>query len=296
MIYNKNIYYRILKSCPICDKEYDQHWKVVNHIRKTKDESHQSFLKLQEEEVVNVYINFGADQNIYDILYKMNNIFCGIAYSNIITKIIDKRFSKDELENFRKKRISKTMSRYPKTQEHNKKVSESVKKAWKDGKFNTKEYKYAYWKGKLKAPSMKGKNNPMYGKPAPHGIGRGKGGIRKDIGHYVRSTWEANICRIAQLLGREYHYEYNRFYISVDGKDYSYSPDLYFPLKDFYYEIKGHAKSSKEWTCNCSSCNKYRKIMPIICNKYRIKILIIGHYEYKRLRRIFKNRIPLWEK
>jgi len=26
--------YKILKECPICYKEYDEHWKVINHIRK----------------------------------------------------------------------------------------------------------------------------------------------------------------------------------------------------------------------------------------------------------------------
>ena len=65
----------------------------------------------------------------------------------------------------------------------------------------------------------------MYGKPSPKGSGFGKGGVRKDIGHYVRSTWEANVCRIFKYMNRDYKFESKRFKIVID-KD-----DIYFQIE-----------------------------------------------------------------
>ena len=288
--------YKFLDKCPICDKEYTEHWKVVNHIRKTYDKSHQEFLNNQELEVLRLYKeNVECRYSIKDKLFEKRNIFAGIDYGKIIV-VVNKYISSDELEDIRKKRISKTLKNIPKTLSHNRKVSNSIKKAWKDGKFNTEEYKKAISVGYKKRRSYKGKNNPMYGKPSPKGAGFGKGGIRKDIGHYVRSTWEANICRVCNLVNRDYLYEPTRFKIIIDGEDCTYCPDLYFSNKDFYYEIKGHAKSSDDWTCSCNSCDKNRKKIAEVKKKYGVKIIIIGHEEYKRFKRRFKKLIFNWEK
>ena len=287
---------RFLKNCPICLKEYNMHWKVVNHIRKTKDKDHQDLLKEQELEVLKCYKN-NTKHNFYlkDMLYKTKNIFSGISYERILG-IVDRYMSSEELEIIRRERISATMKVTPKTAQHNKNVSIAVKKAWKDGKFDTEEYRKAKEIGYKKRRSYKGKNNPMYGKPSPKGAGYGKGGVRKDIGHYVRSTWEANLCRVCNLVDREYLYEPKRFDIIVDGVDCTYCPDLYFSIKDFYYEIKGHAKSSSDWSCTCKTCIKNRKKIEAVKKQYGIKIIIIGHAEYKKFIRRFKGRIKNWEK
>lgn len=42
-------------------------------------------------------------------------------------------------------------------------------------------------------------------KPTRHTWGRG--GFREDLGHYVRSTWEANYARVLLFLDHEYEYE-----------------------------------------------------------------------------------------
>ena len=287
---------RFLKECPICGKEYDMHWKVVSHIRKTKDQDHQELLREQELEVLKCYKN-NTKHNFYlkDMLYKSKNIFSGISYERILG-IVDRYISSEELEKIRKERISVTLKGVPKTVEHNKNVSKAVKKAWDDGKFDTKEYKKAKEIGYKNRRSYKGKNNPMYGKPSPKGAGFGKGGIRKDIGHYVRSTWEANLCRVCNLVDRKYLYEPTRFDIIVDGVDCTYCPDLYFSIKNFYYEIKGHAKSSAKWICPCKTCQKNRKKIEEVRKKYGVKIIIIGHEEYKKFKRRFKKLIPNWEK
>ncbi|MBI3627468.1 MAG: DNA polymerase III subunit alpha [Candidatus Sungbacteria bacterium] len=82
----------------------------------------------------------------------------------------------------------------------------------------------------------RGQNNPMYGKPSPHR----KGGYRADLGHYVRSNWEADFARILNLRKVEYAYEPQRFELKRrDGSICSYTPDFYTPHDGTFYEIKG---------------------------------------------------------
>ncbi len=285
--------HQFLTHCPICLKDYDQHWKVVNHIRKSKEDKHQSFLRIQEEQYIAVY-DSSDRKKFYDELAKKKNIFAGTSFAHS-SKILRNKYSAKELEKTRKHRISKTMRNVPKSKEHNENVSKSVKEAWARGLFDTKEVKAARKKGYANRVSFAGKNNPMYGKPCPKRAGKGKGGYREDIGHYVRSRWEANVCRICNYVGREYKYEPIRFSVDIDGVDYTYCPDLYFPNKNSYYEIKGHARSSANWICECKSCVKNKKLLDAVREKYKIKLLVIGRDEYNRLKRRFVNRIEKWE-
>lgn len=187
------------------------------------------------------------------------------------------------------------MKKIPKSKDHNEKVSKAVKKAWDDGKFDTEEYKKAYQKGINHRPSMSGKNNPMYGKPSPKGSGRGRGGIREDIGHYVRSSWEANICRASNLIQRKYIFEHKSFKIEINGLDYNYTPDFYFPDKNIYYEVKGHAISRNDWNCSCKNCQKGKEAINQLKKTYGVKIYLIGKQEYDMIRNRFEERIANWE-
>ncbi len=286
-------YRDLFSECPICNKPYDEYWKIVNHIRKTKDKSHQSFLEQQELQFIDIYIS-SPRQELHDNLAVHKNIFAGTSFAHT-SKILRKKYTGAELENLRKQRISTTLSNVPKTAEHNKKVSDAIKQAWADGKFDTDEVKEARRKGYARR-DFSGKNNPMYGRPSPRGAGRGKGGVRQDLGHYVRSRWEANVCRICILCQREYEYEKDRFAVTVNGTDYTYCPDLYFPKNNLYYEIKGHARSSSEWHCECKTCIKNKLIMPIVIKQYGLRLILVGKYEYMRMKRLFMARIPNWEK
>lgn len=87
---------------------------------------------------------------------------------------------------------------------------------------------------------MSGVNNPMYGKPAPEGTGRGKGSYCKK-GHWVRSSWERAVADWLFDNGIGYEYEPERF---VFNKRYSYLPDFYISSFDLYIEVKGWMKSS----------------------------------------------------
>jgi len=84
--------------------------------------------------------------------------------------------------------------------------------------------------------------HPMYGRPAPHGSGVGKGSY-SDKGHWVRSTWERQFADTLFAHKIVYEYEPERF--DLDG--IVYWPDFYIPGIDTYVEIKGYMDNrSKE--------------------------------------------------
>lgn len=288
--------YVFSKDCPVCGQFYDCHWKIISHIRKSNDNNHINYLREKETEVIDSYIKNPNDRRcINKILYNLGNIFAGISYERLIP-IVHKRLTTEQIGVLRKERISRRMSEIPKTKQHNKNVSLGVKKAWISGKFDTPEVVAAREKGYENRPDMNGENNPMYGKSSPKGSGRGKGGIRSDIGHYVRSTWEANFCRICLHLNRQYLYEPCRFEIEVLGNKYTYCPDFYLPEINTYYELKGHAKSKSNWPCQCKTCLKNKIILPEVIKSHEIKLKIVGSKEYKKLKKRFKSIITGWEK
>lgn len=67
-----------------------------------------------------------------------------------------------------------------------------------------------------------------------------KGGYRKDLGIYVRSKMEANICRYYKLTEIEYIYEPKEFeFKTVKRGNRYYKPDFYLPIIDLWVECKG---------------------------------------------------------
>lgn len=85
-----------------------------------------------------------------------------------------------------------------------------------------------------------GKNNAMYGRPPTATKTYTKAGMREDLGHYVRSSWEADLARVFKYLGLSYQYEPHTFELTApDGHTLTYTPDFYVPSEDKYYEVKG---------------------------------------------------------
>ncbi|GAB4501533.1 MAG: hypothetical protein Fur0035_10750 [Anaerolineales bacterium] len=84
-----------------------------------------------------------------------------------------------------------------------------------------------------------GKNNPMYGRPPKETKTYSKAGYREDLGHYVRSSWEADMARVFRYLGWQYQYEPQTFELVTEKTACTYTPDFYVPEQDTFYEIKG---------------------------------------------------------
>lgn len=88
---------------------------------------------------------------------------------------------------------------------------------------------------------LHGRAHPRFGKSPSHKCSRGKGGFRDDLGHHVRSTWEANVARVLRFLGVRYEYESERF----DLGDRTYTPDFYLLDAGIFIEVSGYVSEEK---------------------------------------------------
>ena len=108
--------------------------------------------------------------------------------------------------------------------------------------------------------------------------GYGRGGFRKDLSCYFRSSWEANLARIFNYLKISWKYEEHR----ICFEDGSILLDFWLPEKLFDIEVKGWDRDSK------------LKKLFISYPNYPIKI--VDGETYKKLISMFKDKIPAWEK
>ena len=111
---------------------------------------------------------------------------------------------------------------------------------------------------------------------------RGKSGIRIDIGHYVRSTWEANFARILQYLNIDYKYEKKRFLIIYpNGENHYYIPD--FTTNNYIVEVKGY------WFKDAQEKFKlFKEQYP------EIRVHIIEKVKYNQYKKKFESKVN-WE-
>jgi hypothetical protein len=111
---------------------------------------------------------------------------------------------------------------------------------------------------------------------------KGVGGHRKDIGHYVRSRWEANIARILIHEGLSYQFEPDIFVLINNEDELRYRPD--FKVQGRYIEVKG-------WWNERSTL--IRTLMSV---QYpNIKIEYIDEPIYEQLQGYYAKHIPEWE-
>lgn len=111
----------------------------------------------------------------------------------------------------------------------------------------------------------------------------GKVGYRGDLGHFVRSRWEANVARILKEIGVSYIYEKKHFKLtkSDDSTTY-YTPD--FQINSWFFEVKGW------WT-------------PIAKEKFvlmkeqypEVRIYVIDEKEYHLIENESHSLIQGWE-
>lgn len=88
----------------------------------------------------------------------------------------------------------------------------------------------------------------LIGHQPAKGAGSGKGGYRKDLGIYVRSTWEADFARLLTLLELDWRYEPRVFKLrNRHGKVIdSYRPDFYIPALRLWVEVSGYVSEKKQ--------------------------------------------------
>lgn len=102
--------YQNLTCCPICNKQYDVYWKIINHIRKCKDIKHQNFIKRNDEELVSAYLlHTNNRKTLNDTLFSIfpKNILCGISYEKLM-RCISNYLSVEEIEIIGRRNRKKT--------------------------------------------------------------------------------------------------------------------------------------------------------------------------------------------
>ena len=126
--------------------------------------------------------------------------------------------------------------------------------------------------------------------PRPVGITHyGYGGIRKDLGHYVRSGLEANFCRILKYFKVKYFYEPDGFVLKDEkGQIFgTYTPDIYIPKEDKYIELKGRLFEKDK-----IKMEMFRQQYP----KEKLDIIFQQSERWKQMRNQYRDVIPNWEK
>ena len=181
------------------------------------------------------------------------------------------------------------------TAEQRERSSTRMAEAWKSGKLNSENHWAKTEEGKKKisdlhsgktmSPEARRKMSIAASKRVRNNPGssytRGRGGYRRDLNHYVRSSWEANYARVLLHEGVQYEYEKKTFQMS-DGS--TYTPDFYIPERDTYVEVKGW------WTKSARlKVEKFRHEFP------QLKLEILGPDSYNDLSEVYGKLIN-WEK
>ena len=104
-------------------------------------------------------------------------------------------------------------------------------------------------------------------------------GIRLDLGHMARSSWEANIARVFKRLGISYEYE--REVLNLD--DICYTPD-FFLQNNVIVEVKGFWNDESR-----------KKVAALEKHHPEYSVLPIDADMYESIRRKFADQIPEWE-
>ncbi len=175
--------------------------------------------------------------------------------------------------------------RWKLSEESKRRHSKASKLRWKNGVYNNVDNPTS--KGKRWKLSKESKqrhrnatlNSWKNGTYRTVPMGRGKTGVRKDIGHFVRSTWEANFARVLRYHGIEYQYEPRRFNIGY----MTYTPDFYIPKFDLWIEVKGY------------DTNKARNKRKRFRKKYGVRLVVVKAKTYGKLYHRYSRLIPQWE-
>ena len=105
-------------------------------------------------------------------------------------------------------------------------------------------------------------------------------GFRFDLGHAVRSSWEANICRLLKHFNIKYEYESKRCVFKLSSS--VYICDLYLPELNLFIEIRPSV-----------FVNKNNKLIEMSQLYPDVKLKIIQTREYRWLTRRYKNILTL---
>jgi len=110
-----------------------------------------------------------------------------------------------------------------------------------------------------------------------------KGGFRADLGHAVRSSWEANLCRLLNWIGVKYQYEGKTLLLKREAGSIHHRPDLLVG-NETLIEIKGW------WD------PRSLEIRKLIEEQYpELGIIYVEEELYRKIEERFASKVPGWE-
>lgn len=128
--------------------------------------------------------------------------------------------------------------------------------------------------------------------------------IRKDLGLYLRSNWEANYIRILNLEKIKWNYEPKTFECKDEKKGIvSYIPDIYLPDTDEWLEVKGWLDSRSKMKLKLFKKHfpeDFKKLQVVIKSRqlktlqWFQKLGVTKIIDYDQLRAKYKHSI-IWE-
>lgn len=273
----KNVY-----TCPVCYKTFSSFENISIHLRdKRKNKQHANYINLWVKESFNKDDAFSFLRDKY------------LCFSRQSLNEKWKKWYDVKERRLRGNRVisKKNKGRVP-TKEALEKVSEGVKKAYAEGR---------------KKPPMLGKTPHNKGIPCPKEIrekisrtlrqkyangdinlvNNGNNfhyGYRKDLTHFCRSSWEANIGRFFNYLGIEYEYEKYKFKLNSPYGELLYVPDFYLKKYNIFVEVKG----------------RYEEISKIKHNLFKEQfshyyLAIIDRKKYFKIERRLCRKVINWE-
>lgn len=291
-------------KCKICEKEYQEtglgyhltqkhnvkvedyileHYNIPKSVvewRTLTIKDAEYALKLREEypQFDNYIEMFQHIYDQYKDYRKMNKAFerdIGVFCICLGVKV-DLSLSQEHKNKISKKRVGKSLS-----EEHRKSIGRGLLK--QEGK--KERYKKLSERMKGHRHSKESIEKMIKNRSNPSIPFRGKAGIRPDLNQYFRSTWEANMARVFNMMLIDYHFEPKTFWLKrSDGSDISYTPDFYLPKFDKYIEVKGY------WFDDA------REKFDLFKEQYpEIRIDVIDSDKYKAYERRFKHQIEEWE-
>ena len=107
-------------------------------------------------------------------------------------------------------------------------------------------------------------------------------GYRDDLKHHVRSTWEANVCRIFNCHNIKYEYESKKCRFDI-GDLGILIIDWYLPKYSCYVEAKGYLSDKAK--------EKWLKFLELYSN---INVFIIDGISYNNLKYKYADKV-IWE-
>lgn len=128
------------------------------------------------------------------------------------------------------------------------------------------------------------------GHPNPNIKGRGNGGIREDLGHFVRSSWEADFARFLNWFGVKYEYEKYRFDLGTE----TYCPDFYLKDLDLFIEIRGWMDEGSEKQLETFREKFPEKRLVVYGEKEKSSTDLVD-CDYYKFRDRYKSLVPNWE-